>query len=232
MPTIARRPAAQQQRQRLEARRLRAAELFAAGARQAEVARQLGADADQRHFVLGPAADVLARPGAAGPDDADGTGPVDDVEVGRQPRPAALGAGDRERGAAGLAADLDREHRLLRPGDDPRDVEVPGLLVCLARGHLAAQLVDPVVQQRDGLPVAGGVLADRAHFGGEVVQPDTQDRSRDDADDQGDAPSPAAMVGWSVAVASRTHPPRVSHAVHQVADPRTAGRCSSGSTCR
>jgi hypothetical protein len=38
MPTIARRPAAQQERDRLQARRLRAAELFAAGVRQAEVA--------------------------------------------------------------------------------------------------------------------------------------------------------------------------------------------------
>jgi transposase len=42
MPTIPRRPAAQQERQRLQARRLRAAELFAVGVRQAEVARQLG----------------------------------------------------------------------------------------------------------------------------------------------------------------------------------------------
>jgi transposase len=42
MPTIPRRPAAQQERQRLQARRLRAAGLFAVGVRQAEVARQLG----------------------------------------------------------------------------------------------------------------------------------------------------------------------------------------------
>ena len=41
MPTVPRRPAAQQERDRLEARRLRAAELFAAGVRQAEVARRL-----------------------------------------------------------------------------------------------------------------------------------------------------------------------------------------------
>ena len=41
MPTVPRRPAAQQERDRLEARRLRAAELFAAGVHQAEVARQL-----------------------------------------------------------------------------------------------------------------------------------------------------------------------------------------------
>ena len=40
-PTIPRRPAAQRERDRLQARRLRAAELFAAGVRQAEVARQL-----------------------------------------------------------------------------------------------------------------------------------------------------------------------------------------------
>jgi transposase-like protein len=45
MPTVPRRPAAQQERDRLEARRLRAAELFTAGVRQAEVARQLGVSA-------------------------------------------------------------------------------------------------------------------------------------------------------------------------------------------
>ena len=42
MPTIARRPAAQKQRERLQGRRLHAAELFATGIRQAEIARQLG----------------------------------------------------------------------------------------------------------------------------------------------------------------------------------------------
>jgi transposase len=42
MPTLARRSAAHQERERLQARRLRAAELFALGVRQAEVARQLG----------------------------------------------------------------------------------------------------------------------------------------------------------------------------------------------
>jgi transposase len=41
MPTVPRRPVAQRERDRLEARRLRAAELFAAGIHQAEVARQL-----------------------------------------------------------------------------------------------------------------------------------------------------------------------------------------------
>ena len=42
MPTAPRRPAAQRERDRLQTRRLRAAELFAAGVHQAEVARQLG----------------------------------------------------------------------------------------------------------------------------------------------------------------------------------------------
>jgi hypothetical protein len=41
MPTVPRRPAAQE-RDRLQARRLRAAELFAVGVGEAEVARQLG----------------------------------------------------------------------------------------------------------------------------------------------------------------------------------------------
>jgi transposase len=41
MPTVPRRPAAQRERDRLEVRRLQAAELFAAGVRQAKVARQL-----------------------------------------------------------------------------------------------------------------------------------------------------------------------------------------------
>jgi transposase len=42
MPTVPRRPAAQRDRDRLQARRLRAAELFAIVVGQAEVARQLG----------------------------------------------------------------------------------------------------------------------------------------------------------------------------------------------
>ena len=42
MPTMPRRPAAQQQRERLLTRRLRAAGLFSAGVRQAEVAHHLG----------------------------------------------------------------------------------------------------------------------------------------------------------------------------------------------
>ena len=45
MPAVPRRPAALRERERLQARRLRAAELFAAGVTQAEVARQLGVSA-------------------------------------------------------------------------------------------------------------------------------------------------------------------------------------------
>jgi transposase len=50
MPTIARRPAAHRARQRLQERRLRAAELFVAGVRQAEVARQLGVSRQSVHL--------------------------------------------------------------------------------------------------------------------------------------------------------------------------------------
>jgi transposase len=45
MPTVPRRLGAQRERDRLQARRLRAAELFAAGVHQAEVARQLDVSA-------------------------------------------------------------------------------------------------------------------------------------------------------------------------------------------
>jgi hypothetical protein len=45
MPTVPGRPAAQRDRDRLEARRLRAAGLFTVGVRQAEVARQFGVSA-------------------------------------------------------------------------------------------------------------------------------------------------------------------------------------------
>jgi transposase len=50
MPTIARRPAADQERRRLQERRLRAAELFATGVRQAEVARRLGVSRQSMHL--------------------------------------------------------------------------------------------------------------------------------------------------------------------------------------
>jgi transposase len=71
MPTIARRPAAQQERDRLQARRLRAAELFAAGVDQAEVARQLSVSAQavsvwyRRWQAGGP--EALRSKGPSGP---------------------------------------------------------------------------------------------------------------------------------------------------------------------
>jgi hypothetical protein len=54
MPTMPRRPAAQQARNRLEARRLRAAELFAVGVRRAKVARQLGVSPSGRQRLAPP----------------------------------------------------------------------------------------------------------------------------------------------------------------------------------
>jgi transposase len=71
MPTTPRRAAAQQERERLQARRLRAAELFAAGRRRPEVARQLGVsrqsvnDWHARWQAGGPAA--LRSRGPTGP---------------------------------------------------------------------------------------------------------------------------------------------------------------------
>jgi len=71
MPTVARRPAAQRERDRLQARRLRAGELFAAGVRQAEVARQLGVSRQSVHLwhqrwrASGP--DALRSQGPTGP---------------------------------------------------------------------------------------------------------------------------------------------------------------------
>jgi transposase len=71
MPTIARRPAAQQQRERLQARRLRAAELFAADVRQAEVARRLGVSRQSVHLWYrcwqAAGADGLRSRGPTGP---------------------------------------------------------------------------------------------------------------------------------------------------------------------
>jgi transposase len=71
MPTIPRRPAAQQERERLQARRLRAAELLAAGVRQAEVARQIGVSAQavcvwHRRFKAG-GPEALRSKGPSGP---------------------------------------------------------------------------------------------------------------------------------------------------------------------
>ena len=71
MPTAPRSPQAQHHRDQLQARRLRAAELFAAGVHQAEVARQLGVSrqaASVWHATWkagGPAA--LRSPGPTGP---------------------------------------------------------------------------------------------------------------------------------------------------------------------
>jgi transposase len=71
MPTVPRRPAAQRERDRLQARRLRAAELLAAGVRQAEVARQLGVSAQavsvwHARFKQGGAKALRSR-GPSGP---------------------------------------------------------------------------------------------------------------------------------------------------------------------
>jgi transposase len=66
-----RRPAAQRERDRLQARRLRAAELFAVGVRQAEVARRLGVSAQaasvwHRRFKAS-GTDGLRSKGPSGP---------------------------------------------------------------------------------------------------------------------------------------------------------------------
>jgi transposase len=71
MPTVPRRPAAQRDRDRLEARRLRAAELFAAGVHQGEVARQLEVSAQavsvwHRRWQAG-GTDGLRSKGLSGP---------------------------------------------------------------------------------------------------------------------------------------------------------------------
>jgi transposase len=71
MPTVARRPAALQERERLQARRLQAAEPFATDVRQAEVARQLGVSRQSAHLwhrrwqAAGP--DGLYSQGPTGP---------------------------------------------------------------------------------------------------------------------------------------------------------------------
>ena len=71
MPTVPRRPAAQRERDRLQARRLRAAELFTAGVRQAEVARHLVVSAQavsvwHARFQQG-GAEALRSRGPSGP---------------------------------------------------------------------------------------------------------------------------------------------------------------------
>lgn len=71
MPTVPRRLAAQQERDRMEARRLRAAELFTVGVRQVEVARQLEVSAQavsvwHTRWKQG-GTEVLHRRGPSGP---------------------------------------------------------------------------------------------------------------------------------------------------------------------
>ena len=71
MPTIPRRPAAQRERDRLQARRLHAAELLAVGVHQAEVARQLEVSAQavsvwNARFKQGGAKTLRSR-GSSGP---------------------------------------------------------------------------------------------------------------------------------------------------------------------
>jgi transposase len=71
MATVPRRPAAQRERDRLEVRRLRAAELFAGGVRQAEVARRLEVSAQavsawHARFQQG-GAEALRSRGSSGP---------------------------------------------------------------------------------------------------------------------------------------------------------------------
>jgi transposase len=71
MPTAPRRPQAHRHRQQLQARRLRAAELFAAGVHAAEVARQLGVSrqaASRWHAVWkAGGTNALASRGPTGP---------------------------------------------------------------------------------------------------------------------------------------------------------------------
>jgi transposase len=71
IPTVPRRPAAQRERDRLQDRRLRAAELFAAGVRQAEVARQLEVSAQAVSVWHGRwqagGTDALRSRGSSGP---------------------------------------------------------------------------------------------------------------------------------------------------------------------
>jgi transposase len=105
MPTLARRPAAHHERQRLQARRLRAAELFALGVRQAEVARQLGVS--PRAVSIWHArwrqggTDALRSRGPTGPDPK-----VSDVQLGQIEQ--ALLEGATANGFVGELWTLDR----------------------------------------------------------------------------------------------------------------------------
>src|SRR6266545_8119161 len=105
MPTIPRGPVAQQERDRLQARRLRAAELFAVGLRQAQVARQLGVSRQS-------ASEWHARWRAGGPDALLSRGPtgpaprLSDPQLGRVEQ--ALLEGATANGFVGELWTLDR----------------------------------------------------------------------------------------------------------------------------
>jgi transposase len=105
MPTVARRPAAQRERDRLQLRRLRAAELFAAGVRQAEVARQLGVTRQSVHLWYqrwqADGVDGLRSRGPTGP-----TPRLSDTQLRQVEQPLLKGAGAN--GFAGELWTLDR----------------------------------------------------------------------------------------------------------------------------
>ena len=135
MPTVPRRPAAQQERDRLQARRLQAAKLFAAGVTQAEVARQLEC------LPLRPPAPGMPAGGCGGADrpaTADGpTGPT--ATRCRTPssppssRPCSKGAGRRR--VRRRAVDLGPH----RPGDPAADrgrATIPAHVWALLRHRL------------------------------------------------------------------------------------------------
>jgi transposase len=119
MPTIARRPAAQQERERLQGRRLRAAELFATGVRQAAVARQLGVSLQAVSVWharwRADGLDGLRSRGPTGP-----TPKVSDAQLGQVERALLEGAT-----ANGFTGELWTQDRIaLMPGSDPKP---PGL---------------------------------------------------------------------------------------------------------
>lgn len=105
MPTAPRRPQAHHKRQQLQARRLRAAELFAAGVHPAEVARQLGvsrqAASSWRAAWKAGGTGALGSRGPTGP-----TPRLSDQELTRVEQ--ALLAGAVAHGFAGQLRTLDR----------------------------------------------------------------------------------------------------------------------------
>jgi transposase len=105
MPTIARRLAAQHERDRLQARRLRAGELFVAGVRQAEVARRLDVSRQSVHLWhqrwQAAGADGLRSRGPTGP-----APRLSDVQLRRVEQALLRGAGSN--GFVGELWTLDR----------------------------------------------------------------------------------------------------------------------------